>query len=195
MSALYSEEDEITEAIGDFLAIRLVKTFRNGLHWRERPNAMPLVTAGQRPVFLDGSGVLDGMMAADFDPRKTVFLPGAAAEAVRISGSPDARVNGVSVRAHEITCEVTTQEAALVVIAQGHYPRWVCRVGGEETPIYRANNAFQAVVVPAGTHAVRLSYEDVWFRLGTWVSLAAWFLAIPVWRSSPSISGRVGRSD
>ncbi|MBL6765989.1 MAG: YfhO family protein, partial [Verrucomicrobiae bacterium] len=81
MSALYSEEDEITEAIGDFLAIRLVKTFRNGLHWRERTNAMPLVTAGQRPVFLDGCGVLDGMMAADFDPRKTVFLPVAAAEA------------------------------------------------------------------------------------------------------------------
>jgi hypothetical protein len=187
VARLYTDEDEINTAIGDFLGIRHVKTFRRGLQWRTRTNAMPLVTAGQQPIFRDGLELLDGMTAEAFDPRRTVFLPSVLKNEINLSAQPDAVVTGLSVLPHEISCEVASPGATMVVIAQNYYPNWTCRVNGRVASVYRSNNAFQSVVVPAGTNSVRLSYEDRAFRFGAIISAIALLAALVIWRRMKSV--------
>lgn len=45
-----------------------------------------------------------------------------------------------------------------MVISNAYNAGWRARVDGKETPIYRANYAFQGVVVPPGTHKVIFSF-------------------------------------
>jgi len=77
---------------------------------------------------------------------------------------------------------VHSERATVVVIAQAHYPCWRAFVDGKPVTLWRANHAFQAVAVPAGSHHVRLVYRDNWFALGCVISIAtaaahalAWF--------------------
>jgi uncharacterized membrane protein YfhO len=58
----------------------------------------------------------------------------------------------------------------MVVIAQTYYPAWKAYVDGQPTKLWRANYAFQAVEVPAGTHRIELRYEDRLFYAGAMLS-------------------------
>ena len=60
----------------------------------------------------------------------------------------------------------------MLVAAQTYYHPWHAYVDGQPVRLWRANYAFQAVVIPAGAHQVRLVYEDRRFNFGAVVSLA-----------------------
>jgi len=66
---------------------------------------------------------------------------------------------------------VQAEAPSLAVMAQAYYPAWKATVNGVPTPLLRANHAFQAVALAAGTQHVVLTYEDSAFRLGLWLSL------------------------
>jgi uncharacterized membrane protein YfhO len=53
------------------------------------------------------------------------------------------------------------------------YPGWVCEVDGEPAQVYRADYAFRAVGVTAGTHTVVFRFEPASYRRGRLVSLCA----------------------
>jgi uncharacterized membrane protein YfhO len=61
----------------------------------------------------------------------------------------------------------------MLVAAQTYHHVWHAYVDGRPVRLWRANEAFQAVVVPAGTHQVQLIYKDRRFQLGTVISLTA----------------------
>lgn len=58
------------------------------------------------------------------------------------------------------TMEIDVRVAVprFIVISNAYDRGWQARVDGRETPIYRANYAFQGVVVPEGTHKVVFSF-------------------------------------
>jgi uncharacterized membrane protein YfhO len=58
-------------------------------------------------------------------------------------------------------------------VAQTYHHVWHAYVDGQPVRLWRANEAFQAVVVPAGTHQVNLVYEDRRFQLGAVISIFA----------------------
>ena len=49
--------------------------FDQRLTWETRTNYLPLVTAGQRPVFAGDDEALRAVFAPDFDSRRVVYLP------------------------------------------------------------------------------------------------------------------------
>ena len=51
------------------------------------------------------------------------------------------------------------------------YPGWVARVDGKPVKIFKANQAFRAIPVEAGTHEVVWSFEPLLFKIGVAVSL------------------------
>lgn len=59
----------------------------------------------------------------------------------------------------DLTIETSTNAAALVVILQSALPGWTAEVDGTSTPIYIVNSVTQGVVVPAGTHTIKLRYH------------------------------------
>lgn len=77
------------------------------------------------------------------------------------------RVDGPSLEA-----KVIAPRDGLAVILEPYYPGWTATLDGKPVPILRADFAFQAVPVPAGTHELRLTYRNRWVGIGAAVSAA-----------------------
>ncbi len=73
----------------------------------------------------------------------------------------------------------------MLVVAQAYYHCWQASVDGAPVPLWRANDAFQAVEVPSGRHEVRIVYVDRAFQTGAIISIVALMLcAAMIWKGS-----------
>ena len=163
----YRNPDTEHPALADFLGVTHVSATNDVTEWAIRTNALPLITAGQKPIVATGTNALRLLAADDFDPRTMVYV----AEPVSAEGPSSARIRNVSFQTHRISFTVETDRPCIATIAQTSYPAWRAFVGGREVKILRANHAFQAVEVPSGTHEVQLVYKDAKFRMGSLISL------------------------
>ncbi len=179
---LYRSEQDIREGLADFLGVTQVTARTNLLAWSQRPTALPWVTGGQRPVFVDGGTALTNLIAAEFDPRQVVLLPPEARTLALATNSATVRIGKVSWSSQRVRVQAEAEEAAWLVFSQVHYHSWRAFVDGTERAIWRANVAFQAVELPSGRHEVELVYRDDAFRFGCLVSLAGLVLTGLVWR-------------
>jgi hypothetical protein len=164
--------------LADFLGVTQISSDQELFDWTERTNALPLVSIGQRPVCADREETLRGLAAPGFDPREIVYLPTEARS--RVSSSPPGRARIVSKRVtlQRVDVEIDASAPAMLVVAQSFYHPWRAAVDdGQEVRIWRANHAFQALEVPAGSHRVRLVYRDRRFEAGVVVTA----LSILVW--------------
>ncbi|MFN2132072.1 MAG: YfhO family protein [Anaerolineae bacterium] len=69
-----------------------------------------------------------------------------------------------------ISLQVETAAQGLLVLTDTYAPGWTARVDGRPTPVYVADHAFRAVVVPQGTHAILFRYDPLSFRIGAALS-------------------------
>ncbi|QEG28386.1 Bacterial membrane protein YfhO [Gemmata obscuriglobus] len=81
---------------------------------------------------------------------------------------------------------VTTEldgSAGWLVLSDVWFPGWTCFVDGREVEVSRANHAFRAVPVPAGSAVAEFRFEPRTYRLGWWVSVVAavLMLGLGVW--------------
>ena len=98
------------------------------------------------------------------------------------------------IRSHtpnEIRIDLDGQTAGLLVLTDPWYPGWVCRVDGNEVPIWKADYAFRGVMVPEGTREVVFSFEPVSYERGKWISLGT--LLVVVLLFAASLRGRFGK--
>ncbi len=168
---IFQTDNQPRPELGRFLGFSQVTSPTNVVVWHARTNYLPLVTAGQFPVFADRKTTLDGLMATNFVPEQIVYLPVSASNKVTVTSAGTARIKSREVTSHRISVEVSASAPSLVVIAQAHYPRWKAFVDGQPTELLRANHAFQAVQVPAGEHRVVVIYQDKPFQIGAVLSL------------------------
>ena len=171
VAALLSSHGD-TSGLEAFLGVSQVTSATKLFTWEARTNFLPMASIGQQPRFADDATVLRELTNG-FDPRKTVFLPLEAQESVPIAGDATARV--ISSKVTPSLCQFETQASrpAMLVVAQSWYPCWKAEMDGQPRAVLRANGAFQAVVVPAGRHTVRLIYDDRLFHWGGIVSLVS----------------------
>jgi len=64
-----------------------------------------------------------------------------------------------SYRLNEIRATVETDRPAYLLLADIYHPDWRATVDGAETPIRRADFAFRALYLRAGTHEVAMRFE------------------------------------
>ena len=102
-----------------------------------------------------------------FDVDATVLVHG---DGVAPSTGPAGRVEVVRETATEVRLRVERGQAGWLVALQTHYPGWEATVDGRRAPLRRANVAFSAVPVPAGTADVVLRYAPASVRYGLVVS-------------------------
>ncbi|HKS35713.1 MAG TPA: hypothetical protein VJW76_00885 [Verrucomicrobiae bacterium] len=146
-----------------------------------RTNAMPLVSAGQRPVYAPHDASARIIREGDFQPREEVYLPVELQPFVLVTNRTEARVLSSTFTAHHVTIEVQADQPSLVVIAQTCYPRWRAFVDGRRALGLRANHACQAVQVPAGRHTVKLVYYDSHFHRGVAISAITLVGCLVLW--------------
>jgi len=92
--------------------------------------------------------------------------------------------------AHEVLVRTEANGHYYLSIAQSYYPAWKATIDGHPTELLNIPLGFQCVAVPAGSHTVRLIYEDQSFRFGCMISLLGLTLCGFQW----SRAGRMTKS-
>ena len=174
LSLFYTRTNASFPGLEDFMGVSQISAPDQIYHWQSRSNFLPLVTAGQKPVFLDDTDTMRALTEPDFNGRKIVFLPPEAKSLVTVSNETSARVANSHFENQTTEAEIEAAVPSLVVVSQTYYHNWHAYVDGQETPLLRANHAFQAVQVPAGRHQIRLVYQDRALKIGLTVSIFAW---------------------
>jgi len=174
LSLIYGPTNRMTPQLLDLLAVSQITKPGELFEWQSRSNYLPVVSAGAQPRFANPADTLEAIASADFNPRQVVYLPLEAASKVAATNHGRAEIGEPVFSAHDAIVRVQGNQPAILVISQAHYRPWRAYVDDRETPIWRANRAFQAVEVPAGSHAVRLVYQDRLFDWGILISVLCW---------------------
>ncbi len=67
--------------------------------------------------------------------------------------------------------ELKTTQQGWLMQSDIWYPGWKAYLDGQEVPLERMDFAFRGIYVPEGNHVVRLAYQPVSFRYGSWISI------------------------
>jgi Bacterial membrane protein YfhO len=160
--------------LADFMGVSQITAPGEMFKWQARTSYLPLVTAGQKPVVYDYSNPVSALTRNDFDGSKIVFLDSPESSSVTVSNQSDAKIFNSKFGNQTVDVEVDATQPVLVVVAQTYYHNWHATVDDQPTPLLRANVAFQAVQVRAGSHKIHLAYVDRAFQIGAAISMAAW---------------------
>jgi hypothetical protein len=163
-----STADPLLDIIG---ASEVLTVLTNRCEWTARSTAMPLLTGGQKPMFAKDLTAVLMLTNASFNPRREVSLPLEAKPFIAVSNAATVKISSPKYSAHRIEAEVEADAPTLLVAAQMYYHPWHAYVDGRPTQLWPANYAFQAFVIPAGPHHVKLVYEDRRFYLGAVISV------------------------
>ena len=99
----------------------------------------------------------DGLPALDF--AHTVLLENAPAQLPHFNAAGSASFQ--LYRQSEIEIETQRTEGGYLVLADAWHPWWDATIDNKPTRIYRANLLMRAVIIPAGSHVVRFSFNPV----------------------------------
>ncbi len=174
LTLIYSVTNGDFSRLEAFMGVSQYTSPTNMLAWQARTNFLPLVSAGQRPVILDDKSALWAFGRNLVAAAATVILPPEAKSFITSTNQTSARVGAVKFTNESVDFECAAAGPALAVIAQTYYHDWRAEVDGEPVPLLRANIAFQAVPVPAGTHRVHVFFQDRAFQLGAAISVCMW---------------------
>jgi hypothetical protein len=172
----------------DFMGVSQITAPGELLEWQARTNFLPLVTAGQNVVAdHDDARILRALTRNDFDGRKTVFISLPKEDSgwfVPLSNQENAHVLNSKFGTQTADAEVKIEDTgvpSIIVVAQTYYHNWHAEIDGEPTKLFRANYAFQAVLVPPGRHHIHFFYRDRAFEIGAAISLCMWVNCFVAW--------------
>jgi uncharacterized membrane protein YfhO len=100
------------------------------------------------------------------------------------SGAPEGSIVLREESANSIEFEVTADRNSLLLLTNTFYPGWRAEVDGVETPIIKANSAFQSISVPAGTSLVRFHFRHEQWRTGLAVTSVSLLLLLAIFAGS-----------
>jgi hypothetical protein len=181
----YDHPERSFPGLLDFLAVAQTTVPGKTLEWAPRPSAMPIVTAGQQPVFADDRTAYEALSRTNLDLRQIVFLPLEARGSISATQQAAAQVRDISFANQRISFQTESSATSLVVISQTHYPAWKAYVDGRPATLWRANHAFQALEVPAGRHQIRVVYEDKKLLVGAVLSGLGLLACVGLWWRKP----------
>ncbi len=122
--------------------------------------------------------------------RNEVFIAGCPQLA---SGSPLDSVPEVQrYEAEQVVVHADVQSPAFLVLTDTYDAGWRVWVDGRKTPLLRADYAFRAVALEAGSHTVTFRYQPPTLRLGLTLSLVA-MLVILALVTMPRLAYRLDR--
>ncbi|MBU6410018.1 MAG: YfhO family protein, partial [Verrucomicrobia bacterium] len=170
-SWLYGATNLDFSPLKNFLGVSQVSESKNIYKWQSRKGALPLVTAGQQPLFVKPSDAMGVLGWTNWNPAAVVFLVPRDRPFVYVTHAAPARVIQSRFGFQRVDFTVQSTAPSLAVIAQTFDANWHATVDGHPARLLRANYAFQAVQTPPGRHEVRLAYQDRAFAVGVKISI------------------------
>ena len=123
-----------------------------------------------------GEEALAAMAEGRVDLRRTVLL--AKEPAIKPAPGDSAQVTIERRGAKEIALAVALDRPGIVVVSDVYYPDWRATVDGAPAEILRANHAFRALALPAGSHEIVMRYDAKLLKEGAAISVTAFVVAV-----------------
>lgn len=148
----------------------------NGWQVYENKIALPRVFLAYNSLVYSSDKDFGNKFYSDvFNPRTTILLDRFVGNFTQGTGSAVIK----SYTASKVVIHTASTAKALLFLSDTYYPGWNVTIDGKESTLLKADYAFRAVVVPAGSHTVIFSYTPSSFSLGltlTIISLGIVFL-------------------
>ncbi|MDQ7825288.1 MAG: YfhO family protein [Candidatus Eremiobacteraeota bacterium] len=136
-------------------------------------------------VFYDSDELRGALLDPSFAPEQEVLLEEEPAIVPRGTGVGKVELLRESLNGLEYS--VSTDHDGFLFLADTWFPGWKASVDGVPAKIFRADYAFRAVAVRAGTHRVAFSYRPASLEQGALLSLAGLLLlSILGWKTRQS---------
>jgi hypothetical protein len=119
----------------------------------------------------DGEAALDAIADPTFDPRHTVLLAKGPVLSRREPVNGESRI--LELEPDHVRVEATLSAPGYLVLVDAYDPGWRVFMDGREVELLRANLAFRAVQVPAGSHQVEFRYRPRMVIIGMAVSVVS----------------------
>ncbi len=115
-----------------------------------------------------------------FDPRHQAVLDEVPATPIdpTASGAVTVRERTLNQLYLDVTVQAQPGEAGLLVISQNFYPGWRVEIDGAPASLLRTNYTLQGVVVPTGSHLIRLQFQPRYVMILGGLSLVLLCLTI-----------------
>lgn len=137
------------------------------------PAALPRAFFVRHAVRARDVDILERLRKGDFDPRNTMFVEEALATAT-VPPDSGAKVELVERSFHWQRYRVRATGTNALFVSEVYYPvSWKAYIDGVETPVYKANFAFRAVVIPPGEHTLEFRFVSPAFERGKTISMAS----------------------
>ncbi|MDW8272071.1 MAG: hypothetical protein RML15_06645 [Bacteroidota bacterium] len=137
------------------------------------PTALPRAFFVRHVVRSRDVEILERLRKGDFDPRDTVFVE----EQLPVSIVPPdttAQVTLVERTFLRQRYRVRASGNNLLFVSEVYYPvSWKAFIDGAEAPVYKANFAFRAVVIPPGEHTLEFRFVSPAFERGKAIAMAS----------------------
>jgi hypothetical protein len=122
---------------------------------------------------------LEAVTAPDFDPARKVVLEAVARQVTEPCDLQEATL--LPSPPNQATIRAILPQPGYLVLSDTFYPGWQVTVDGQPAEILRANGAFRALPLDAGTHEVWFRYRPGSFVIGAVCSVTALIGALLVW--------------
>ncbi|MEK7450623.1 MAG: YfhO family protein [Patescibacteria group bacterium] len=111
--------------------------------------------------------IIDIIYSNNFNPKQEVVLESESDTPLPFSNFDNLSEAKISdYKLNKVSISTSSKSTSILFLSDAFYPGWKALVDGVSTPIYRANYAFRAVVLPKGKHNVEFIYDPLSFRLG-----------------------------
>jgi len=150
---------------------------KDGVKILQNTRALPrawLVTSALVVGAEEAWGAIRGLNNRQFDPRRTALLEIDPRKIPTLSGRPlsdDSYARIVNYEPNRLTIETKTDQPAVLVVSEMHYPGWIAKIDGVKTSIHTTNFLLRGIVTPAGLHRVEMRYNAPKARTGAIISL------------------------
>jgi uncharacterized membrane protein YfhO len=67
---------------------------------------------------------------------------------------------------HRIEVKTRSTQEKFLVLSEVYYPRWLARIDGMDTRVYRTNYTLRGIIVPPGEHKIEFVYSPKSFNIG-----------------------------
>ena len=154
---------------------RLYKDDRDGYHVWYNDRALPRGFLVTRFVVQPVDGSVQRILDGNWEPRQVVILSEPPRETFTMRPRDDpGQILRRSYGLSRLTFDLALNGPAVFVLSDTYYPGWRAYIDGREAPIYRANHAFRAVVLPAETRRLEFVFQPRSVQIGGGISILGW---------------------
>ncbi len=164
--------------------------YDKGVCFYKNESALPRAFFVPEAVSIASEKVFTTVGTVNFDPRNQVVLSeGTGDKKQKQAGSRPAEgllptegllpaVKITDYKLHRVSIKADTNRDGWIVLTDNYYPGWKAYVNNQETKIYRADYAFRAIKIKAGTSKIDFVYDPLSLKAGIWGSIISLILII-----------------